>query len=145
MHIVKVVLIFDHDVVFKSHYLDMRQKKNYCWIFLMVLLTWNSFGQWSSDPTENKQISYMRPFHMISDENGGAIIAITTNNATTWGDIYIQRIDKNGDPQWISSTDSLIPLNVVNAPYDQGINGMVSDAEGGAILSWTDCQRKSNI
>jgi hypothetical protein len=67
---------------------------------------------------------------------GGAIVAWTDqrNSATTGNDIYIQKLDPNGAPQW-----TINGLQVTNAAFDQsGPGGMVPDGEGGAILAWSD-------
>jgi len=74
---------------------------------------------------------------------GGAIIAWTDqrNSATTGNDIYIQKLDPNGAPQW-----TINGMQVTNAMFNQsGPGGMVSDGEGGAILAWTDLRGGSNL
>jgi len=74
---------------------------------------------------------------------GGAIIAWTDqrNLATTANDIYIQKLDPNGAPQW-----SVNGIQVTNAMFNQsGPGGMVPDGEGGAILAWTDLRGGVNL
>ncbi len=74
---------------------------------------------------------------------GGAIIAWTDrrNSATTANDIYIQKLDPNGAPQW-----TINGVQITNAVYDQsGPGGMVPDGEGGAILAWTDLRGVANL
>lgn len=67
---------------------------------------------------------------------GGAIIAWTDqrNSATTANDIYIQKLNPSGVPQW-----TINGMQLTNAIFNQsGPGGMVSDGEGGAILAWSD-------
>jgi hypothetical protein len=74
---------------------------------------------------------------------GGAIIAWTDqrNSATTQNDIYIQKLDPNGAPQW-----TINGMQLTNAVFNQsGPGGMVSDGEGGAILAWTDLRGGANL
>lgn len=71
---------------------------------------------------------------IISDGNGGAIIVwhdVRSGNGNY--DIYAQRIDADGNPQW---TNDGIP--VCNANKEQNSPCITSDGAGGAIIIWED-------
>src|SRR5262249_6465379 len=70
---------------------------------------------------------------ITSEGDGGAIIAWTDARSGTTADIYAQRMDIDGVPQW---TANGVPLCTAN-------NGQVnisiaSDGSGGAIAAWED-------
>jgi|GEM_PF-1647869 len=68
---------------------------------------------------------------IISDGNGGAIIAWQHKGSGSY-DIYVQRVNANGELQWSPSTGN----SVCKAVFDQVNIAMVSDASGGALLTW---------
>ena len=73
---------------------------------------------------------------MISDGYGGTIMAwFDSRTAST--SIYVQRIDAAGIPQW-GITGLVIGYEVAS----QGLS-MISDGQGGAIITWQD-QRGGN-
>src|SRR5262249_1847970 len=68
-----------------------------------------------------------------SDGAGGAIVAWSDNRSGTDYDIYAQRVNSAGEPQW--------PANgvvVCAAPNLQATPTMVTDGAGGAIVTWND-------
>jgi len=70
---------------------------------------------------------------IISDGEGGAIIAWSDYRGGTYADIYAQRINANGAVLW--STNGVA---ICNAVKNQIATGIVSDDEGGAIITWHD-------
>ena len=71
---------------------------------------------------------------ICSDGMGGVFIAwIDLRNETSYYDIYAQRIDSNGNVQWISNGIAVCSVN--GSQYDPEI---CSDGEGGAIITWID-------
>ncbi len=70
---------------------------------------------------------------MVSDGSGGAVIAWTDYRNGGVSDIYAQRVNTNGIPQW---TTNGVP--VTQAADQQFGQVMASDGKGGTILSWTD-------
>ena len=76
-------------------------------------------------------------YHPVAatDGAGGAIIAWEdSRNAGTAGiDVYVQRLDANGYPQWTAGGVALC-----NATGDQLSLSIVSDGAGGAIVAWGD-------
>ena len=76
---------------------------------------------------------------IVSDGAGGAIIAWVDSRASavTGTDIYAQRVNAAGAPQW-----TLNGLAVCAAAAAQNTPASVSDGEGGIIVTWMD-QRAS--
>jgi hypothetical protein len=70
---------------------------------------------------------------IISDGNGGAIIAWQDKRSGNY-DIYSQRVNANGAIQWSPSSGALVSVVV----FDQVNIVMVSDGNGGALLTWED-------
>lgn len=68
---------------------------------------------------------------MIQDGAGGAIVAASWRPISE-DDIYAQRFDRNGVPQWGSG----VPIS--DEPGDQLLDGLVDDSMGGAIAVWRD-------
>jgi predicted lipoprotein with Yx(FWY)xxD motif len=68
----------------------------------------------------------------VSDGAGGAIVTWYDARNGNW-DIYAQRLDANGQPQW---TDNGVPL--CTATGDQAYPLIVTDGSGGAIVVWND-------
>jgi len=85
---------------------------------------------------------------IISDGAGGAIIAWRDHRNDNYldgiyfGDIYVQRIDANGNVVW--ATDG-VPIST--AASNQGAPQLVSDGAEGAIIAWEDARvfREPNI
>lgn len=120
----------------------MNGVKKY-WLILVLLMLQSIYGQWSDDPTKNTKVSYYDLSRSISDSNSGIIIASSLFHFVTDVDIYIQKVNRYGYPQWISTPDSLMPMVVTKASNAQELNGMFSDNEGGAVLSWIDYRRST--
>ena len=70
---------------------------------------------------------------IISDGSGGAIIAWQDKRSGNY-DIYAQRINASGVLQWSPSAGD----SVCKAVFDQVNIAMVSDRNGGALLTWED-------
>lgn len=70
---------------------------------------------------------------ITSDRTGGAIIAWLDRRSSTGQHIYAQRIDKAGLVQW--TTNGVAISTVSNSLYFPSI---ISDATGGAIITWID-------
>jgi hypothetical protein len=83
---------------------------------------WGSGGVKAGFPATNN-------FAMTPDGYGGAILAWTEN----FFDIFAQRISDSGQILW--DTDG---MQVTNDPYFQWFPDLVSDGNGGAIITWGD-------
>ena len=113
-------------------------------IILLLVRTAAITAQWSSNSTINNSICTASGTQFqqvaVSDGSGGAIIAWADKRDGTgvgaelnFFDIYAQRINVNGTVQW---TANGIPI--CNATGGQRFPSIISDNNGGAIISWTD-------
>jgi hypothetical protein len=96
---------------------------------------------WSDDPGVNTPIcdfaGSQNHSQLIADGSGGAIITwqdYRTGNA----DIYVQRMDKDGNALW--NADGIA---ICKAVKDQLYPRIISDGAGGAIITWMDCRGSS--
>jgi len=76
---------------------------------------------------------------IVPDGTGGAFVAWEDNRSGTSSDIYVQRLDATGVPQW---TPNGVP--VCSAIGAQSAVAMASDGTGGAIVAWTDRRNGNN-
>jgi hypothetical protein len=73
---------------------------------------------------------------IVSDGSGGAIIIWQDNRSGSRYDLYAQRINSEGVPQWtadgiaVSTTNNVYPYNLLAE--------LVDDGAGGAIVAWSD-------
>src|SRR5258707_986624 len=93
---------------------------------------------WPSDPNVNVPVStaaYIGKHHptIVSDGAGGAIVTWTDYRNY---DIYAQRVNATGAPQW--GTDGVALCVAVNVQIRPTI---ASDGSGGAIVTWEDERR----
>jgi hypothetical protein len=98
-------------------------------------------GQWSADPTVNTALCTDAANHFlprtVSDGSCGTIIAwLDSRNGNT--DIYAQRIDAIGVPQWTNNG-----VAVCTSTSSQTNLKMIGDGSGGAILMWEESERGS--
>lgn len=104
---------------------------------LPVLLFTGLKAQWSTNSATNTPISTtvqdQRVPNMVSDGNGGYIIAWVDNRSGNDMDIYAQRVDAGGVSQW-----TLNGIPVCTATDDQSAVKVISDGSGGAIFVWQD-------
>ncbi len=70
---------------------------------------------------------------IVSDGAGGAIITWHDYRSGTNNDIYAQRINASGAVQWTANG-----IAISTAAIDQYSPTIVSDGEGGAIITWYD-------
>ena len=89
--------------------------------------------QWTNNGITISAASYNQtPPNIISDGYGGAIFS-------WWGstvpiNIYVQRINASGVEQWTPGGVATCAATLING---QGIPNLVSDGNGGALISWT--------
>jgi hypothetical protein len=88
---------------------------------------WTPNGIVVSSAPRNQRIPFA-----VSDGAGGAIIAWHDFRSDT-ADIYAQRLNVDGAPQWTSNG-----LLVCNAPNDQRLPRVVRSGIGNAIIAWQD-------
>lgn len=104
-------------------------------LLLVLLIPSFSNAQWQPDgaPISTALLDQSNAV-LIPDGQGGAIIA--WQDARVVGlpnDIYVQRIDAFGAPQW-----ALNGVIVCNAGGDQTGPTIIADGSGGAIIAWND-------
>ncbi len=77
---------------------------------------------------------------LVSDGQGGAIISWEDRRSGSNYDIYAQRINKAGDVLWTVNGTAI--CTITNNQYNPQL---VSDGQGGAIISWEDWRSVSNL
>ena len=76
---------------------------------------------------------------LVSDDNNGAIL-VWSDNRSGNSDIYAQHINANGVVQW--GTNGKVICSDASSQYDPQI---VTDMNGGAIISWDDSRGNGNV
>jgi hypothetical protein len=90
--------------------------------------------QWTADGVAICTASVQLPFPAIaSDAANGAIVSWQDFRSGTSYDIYAQRVDAGGTPQWTADGVALCTL----AGYQQ-FPSIVPDGLGGALIAWMD-------
>ncbi|MBL7961570.1 Ig-like domain-containing protein, partial [bacterium] len=93
-------------------------------------------AQWSTSPLVNNPVSTdfadQKHPQAISDGSGGTII-VWEDGRSDGGDIYAQRLNSSGVPQW--TVNGIVICNAGNVQSDAKL---VSDGSGGAIITWMD-------
>lgn len=113
--------------------------KLFYFIFLTMGFPFLSKAQWVFDAAINtpvcQEIKTQQGLHGISDGNGGIILTWEDNRDTTAnnGDIYVQRIDKNGIPKWTIGGIAICSNNSIQKSVS-----IVEGGNGSAILAWDD-------
>jgi len=90
--------------------------------------------QWTADGvglcTAGSDQSYPT---IAPDGAGGAITTWTDNRSDPNGDIYVQRVNASGGPQW--TPNGVAICTVANPQFTPTI---AADGEGGAVVAWND-------
>lgn len=111
-------------------------------LFIAVLLSNTIYSQWSTDSTVNNAIcvytGYQTNPKIVTDGAGGAIITWEDSRSGSNYDIYAQRIDVLGVVQWTANG-----VIICNAANNQANPNIVSDGQGGAIITWQDLRNGS--
>src|SRR5262249_27867625 len=91
-------------------------------------------AQWTSDGVATCLAASDQLFPVIaSDAAGGAIVTWTDYRAGVTADIYAQRLNAAGAPQWLADG-----VAICTAPNDQVSPRVASDGTGGAVVTWGD-------
>ena len=100
-----------------------------------------TMADWSASSLENTAVctaSGQQSFpQIVSDKAGGAII-VWEDTRSVHFDIYAQRIDAQGNVLWMGNG-----IPVCTAPENQNKLRIISDGEGGVIITWQDIRRGS--
>ncbi len=75
---------------------------------------------------------------MVGDGAGGVVVAWTDLRSDANGDVYAQRLDGNGTPQWTTDGVALVTGPSGNNSGERPWVQIASDGLGGAILSFPD-------
>jgi hypothetical protein len=110
-------------------------------LLLLVLVVFfsppSARAQWQVDGvpicTAANNQEYETIVSIISDGAGGAIVAWQDYRGATTPDIYVQRVNALGAPQWTVNGVALC-----SAAGSQENPTIVSDGAGGAIVTWDD-------
>jgi hypothetical protein len=115
-----------------------------CLLLLSVLVASYAPAQWSEDPSVNTPVctladgGYTQTMQMCSDGSGGVILVWgdkRKEKTNTGGDIYTQRLDVQGVPQWTANG-----VMICDTTGEQNMPCIVSDNAGGAIIAWVDAR-----
>jgi len=77
---------------------------------------------------------------LTSDGAGGVILVWYDNRPGTYADIYAQRLDASGTPQWAAQGTP-----VCTAAYQQTYGVALADGSGGAFIAWNDYRSGSEF
>ncbi len=106
---------------------------------LLVVCTLTTSAQWSTNSNVNNAVcitvNQQRGPRVTSDGSGGAIITWMDDRdiATNSTDIYAQRINASGVPQWTANG-----VAICTNPGLQSAPQITIDGSGGAIIVWQD-------
>jgi hypothetical protein len=93
---------------------------------------WSAAGLMITDKSPNAISNNVK---MVSDGNGGVVFFwLQVGDAVNKADIYAQRYDSTGTPQWISNRI------ICQDSGDQTTLSVSPDSLGGVILTWADVQ-----
>ena len=70
---------------------------------------------------------------LTTDGSGGAIITWHEYDSVTYSDVYAQRVDASGSPQW-----GVNGVAICTAIHGQEYPQITTDGSGGAIITWDD-------
>ena len=116
------------------------------WILaLCTCLTSPALAAWPHDPVSGNvavctATGQQQSPAIVSDGAGGAIITWHDFRSGTNYDIYAQRINSLGLPQWTANG-----VVVCNASSDQQFPAIVSDGAGGAVIAWQDIRGATGV
>jgi hypothetical protein len=105
-------------------------------VIVFLLQSINGIAQWSSNSYVNNQVCTADQNQggpvICSDGNGGAIMA-WVDDRNGWSDVYAQHFDSNGIALW-----AINGIPICTAASLQAQLAIVSDGNGGAIITWDD-------
>jgi hypothetical protein len=76
--------------------------------------------------------------YIVSDGNGGAIIAWFDSRNSNKNEIFLQKINSSGIVQW---TANGVSVGTVAEHHQQGSPHLTTDGSGGAIVAWQDWRK----
>ena len=110
---------------------------------VLGLATHSASASWPTDPTVNLPISsatadqtlsgFGHSIHSVCPDGSGGLIIAWQDARNSTSDIYVQRVDGQGNPRWTVDGRA-----VCTATGDQASPAVVSDGQFGAIIAWHD-------
>ncbi len=96
-----------------------------------------SQAAWSTNPSENTPVCTLSENQdapqMVSDGAGGMIIVWRDVRYSGWSFVYAQRLDASGEEVWQANGISVCPYE-----HNQHAPMLISDGDGGAVITWLD-------
>lgn len=112
--------------------------------FMIIAFPGAASSEWPHQPNVNLPIAVetnaQSNQQIISDGAGGAIIVWQDYRSGSSSDIYAQRVNADGVPQW--TTNGVV---VCDADESQAAPKIVHDGAGGTIISWFDFRNGANF
>lgn len=107
-------------------------------LLLGALIYTNCFSQWNTNPSINTATSTVindqQDLRIVTDTKAGAIISwVDFRNNILASDIYIQRMNANGNPVWTANG-----VAACTDPGNQTGVALVEAGDGSAIMTWND-------
>ena len=100
----------------------------------LLLLPLSARAQWALNGNPVSTVANSENFaSAVPDGSGGAFILWEDYRTGSPSDIYLQRIDVNGVPQWSANG-----VAVCTAAFNQKYPVMIADGSGGVIVAWDD-------
>lgn len=93
----------------------------------------NGTPQWTDDGVVVTNATGDQSSPMIISAGSGNSIIVWEDYSGAASDIYAQRLDSNGNPQW--TANGIVISNATGGQYSPQL---VSDGAGGAIIAWVD-------
>ncbi|MDD8017309.1 MAG: T9SS type A sorting domain-containing protein [Bacteroidota bacterium] len=101
-------------------------------------------SQWTSEGVVVCNTTNLQNYpHIVSDGNGGAIIAWEDFRSGSHYKVYAQKINSTGGRVWVNGSDSN-GVAICTAAGSQDEAYVVSDGAGGGIFSWDDSRTSSD-
>jgi len=121
--------------------MEAIKKVNLLVVNLILVVAIQTQAQWATDAAVNNAVSVATGIQQnakqVSDNNGGVIL-VWEDYRNGAGDIYAQRFNSSGIPQWTANG-----VIVCNATDIQRNPVITSDGSGGAVIAWQD--RRSGL
>jgi hypothetical protein len=107
------------------------------------LYSGDSYAQWKSDSTTNTPVctaakGQQNPQACSDGSNGVIIVWEDYRSGTNW-DIYAQKLNADGVPQWTANG-----INICTSTANQNSPLICSDGSGGAYVVWKDTRTAAN-
>lgn len=108
-------------------------------VVLVVALPTASYSQWQLDGAPlSSAVNHQQNPVIVSDGQGGAIIAWTDSRDPVRTSVYVQRVNSSGVVLWTWDGTPVASVGSQDSP------AIESDGAGGAIVAWLDYRNATN-